>query len=219
MIARRRTLLAVPALAAVPLSLLLRSRLARPAAEVESIRGTAAYQDPTLLARAWRLPVARLMGPRFRYQRNPTSCGPASLANVFRSLGREVDESGVVVGTGKCWTGLCFGGVTLDELGRIAGPRATVLRDLTVEQFVHHLRSSNDPRRRYVVNFHRGPLFGQGSGHHSPLGGYLEEEDLVFVLDTRETYQPFLVSPRRLFAAMDTVDSTVGQKRGLLLIE
>jgi hypothetical protein len=216
---RRRALLAVPIVAAAPLSLLLRSRLARPAVEVESIRATAAYQDPALLARAWSLPVARLMGPGFRYQRNPTSCGPASLANVFRSLGRDVDEAGVVAGTGKCWTGLCFGGVTLDQLGEIAGPGATVLRGLTFEGFMDHVRRSNDPRHRYVVNFHRGPLFGQGSGHHSPLGGYLEAEDLVFVLDTRDTYQPFLVSPRRLFAGMNTVDSTGGKQRGLLLIE
>ena len=82
-----------------------------------------------------------------------------------------------------------------------------------------HVRDSNDPRRRYIVNFHRTPLYGQGHGHHSPIGGYLERENLVFVLDTNESYQPFLVDPRRLFEAMNTVDSTGGKKRGLLLVE
>jgi hypothetical protein len=45
------------------------------------------------------------------------------------------------------------------------------------------LRLSNDPRRRYIVNFSRKPIFGAGVGHHSPIGGYLKAEDLVFVLE------------------------------------
>jgi len=32
-------------------------------------------------------------------------------------------------------------------------------------------------------NFNRAQIFGAGVGHHSPIGGYLEAEDLVFVLD------------------------------------
>jgi hypothetical protein len=59
-----------------------------------------------------------------------------------------------------------------------------------------HLRHSNDPQRRYIVNFDRAPLYGQGRGHHSPIGGYLEREDLAFVMDTNESYKPFLVDPR-----------------------
>ena len=31
-----------------------------------------------------------------------------------------------------------------------------------------------------------------GGGHHSPIGGYLEKEDLVFVLDVYDPYKPFL---------------------------
>lgn len=48
------------------------------------------------------------------------------------------------------------------------------------------------------------PLFGRGGGHHSPLGGYLEEEDLAFVLDVNAGYGPWLVSAQRLFDAMNT---------------
>jgi hypothetical protein len=78
-------------------------------------------------------------------------------------------------------------------------------------------RGSNDPARRYLVNFTRRAIFGAGGGHHSPIGGYLEAEDLVFVLDVNRDFQPWLVERSRLFAAMDTDDGD--QKRGLLLIE
>jgi hypothetical protein len=92
-----------------------------------------------------------------------------------------------------------------------------VLRDLSPEQFQQHLRRSNEPSRRYIINFSRKEIFGAGAGHHSPIGGYLEAEDLVFVLDVNRDYQPWLIERARLFAAMDTWDGK--KKRGLLLIE
>jgi len=61
-------------------------------------------------------------------------------------------------------------------------------------------------------------LFGVKIGHHSPIGGYLTERDLVFVLDVLERYQPFLAPSQRLYEAMDTVDRETGKKRGLLLV-
>jgi len=33
-------------------------------------------------------------------------------------------------------------------------------------------------------------LLSSGGGHHSPLGGCLEAEDLVFVLDVNEKFGP-----------------------------
>ena len=83
--------------------------------------------------------------------------------------------------------------------------------------FREHLRRSNDPGRRYIVNFSRKHIFGAGAGHHSPIGGYLEPEDLVFILDVNPDYQPWLVERSRLFAVVDTLDGD--KKRGLLLIE
>jgi hypothetical protein len=56
-----------------------------------------------------------------------------------------------------------------------------------------------------------------GVGHHSPIGGYLESDDLVFVLDVSRDYQPWLVERTHLFDAMDTWDGD--KKRGMLLIE
>src|SRR5260370_38389144 len=112
---RRRALLLIPVAAGlvVPVSLFARSRFTQSAAP-DSIRGNWQYQDAALLARAWTLPAAQRMQPAFRFQRNSSSCGPASLANVFRSFGHDIDETAVVAGTGKCWTSICFGGVTLD---------------------------------------------------------------------------------------------------------
>ena len=111
----------------------------------------------------------------------------------------------------------------LDELADVVRQKSkrkvTVLRDLTLDQFRDHMKRSNDPSRRYTINFDRGPLFGKSTGHHSPIGGYLEDEDLVFVLDVNAKYTPWLVKTDRLFMAMDTIDEGCGKKRGLLLIE
>lgn len=127
----------------------------------------------------------------------------------------------MLAGTGRCWTGICILGLTLDELAEVArantSRKITVLRDLGEEQVLEHLRRSNDPDRRYAVNFNREQIFGAGVGHHSPIGGYLEAEDLVFVLDVNSNYQLWLVERTRLFAAVDTLDGD--SKRGLLLIE
>jgi hypothetical protein len=58
-----------------------------------------------------------------------------------------------------------------------------------------------------------------GGGHHSPIAGYLADQDLVLVLDVNRKYGPWLVQSARLYDAMNTVDTGSGKKRGLLLIE
>jgi hypothetical protein len=156
------------------------------------------------------------------WQSNGSRCGPAALANVYRSLGDAASTENKVLGdSGRCWTGVCVLGLTLDELASVArantARKITVLRDLSEEQFREHLRRSNDPGRRYVVSFSRAVIFGAGVGHHSPFGGYLEAQDLVFVLDVNPNYRPWLVERSRLFSAINTLDRD--KKRGLLLIE
>ena len=177
---------------------------------------------PELLERAWDLPVAATFDRQLTWQSNGSRCGPAAVANVNRSLKEPATtEAQVLAGTGRCWTGVCILGLTLDELADVARHntrrKVTVLRDLTDEQFREHLRRSNDPGRRYIVNFNREQIFGAGAGHHSPIGGYLESEDLVFVLDVNPQFRPWLVERSRLFAAMNTHDGD--RKRGLLLVE
>src|SRR5437899_5433760 len=74
-------------------------------------------RTPELMERAWRLPVAATFNRQLTWQSNGSRCGPAALANVYRSLGDSaITEAKVLAGTGRCWTGVCILGLTLDEL-------------------------------------------------------------------------------------------------------
>ncbi|TIT59810.1 MAG: phytochelatin synthase, partial [Mesorhizobium sp.] len=113
--------------------------------------------------------------------------------------------------------------LTLDEVAEVARSKTkrkvSVLRNLTAEEFLAHMKRANDPGRRYIINFTRERIFGAGAGHFSPIGGYMDAEDMVFVLDVNQRYKPWLIERERLFSAMDTIDSDGDRKRGLLLIE
>lgn len=68
-------------------------------AAVTSIEQQASFQDPTLLRAAWRLPVAALYGEKgYEFQANASFCGPASVANVLRSLGIATSQQQVIDG-------------------------------------------------------------------------------------------------------------------------
>lgn len=190
-----------------------------------SIQAQPSWQDAALLDKAWALPVASRYKANIEFQHNLTFCGPTSIANVGRSWGLAIDQSVVLDGTGIGTTlGYLPAGLTLDELAgvarhRFASSRVSVLRGLDLNAFRQHLQRANEPGRRYIVNFSRKPLFGQGGGHHSPIAAYLAQEDLVLVLDVNRDFGPWLVKPERLLAAMNTVDGSSGKPRGLLLIE
>ncbi|HMH88314.1 MAG TPA: phytochelatin synthase family protein [Steroidobacteraceae bacterium] len=192
-------------------------------AHVVSIKETRDYQDPALLKKAWALPAAAAYRSDIDFQRNASVCGPASLVNVLHSLKQPGNQESILQGT-NFFTVLGYlpQGLTLDQLADLARmklPRmVTVLRDMDLAAFREQLSHVNDPSRRYVINFSRGPLFATGGGHHSPLAGYLNEEDLVLVLDVNRKYGPWLVKSERLYEAMNTVDTTAQKKRGLLLI-
>lgn len=188
-----------------------------------SIRHEAYFQNPQLLAQAWQLPVAQKYRP-FQFQVNWAYCGPAAVNNTLASLGLPTTSQSDVLDKGgpSMWRVLVMG-LTLDELANNLEKqdpriRAQVLRGLTFEQFMQHVKLSNDPNRRYIINFTREPLFGVKIGHHSPLGGYLEDQNLVFVLDVHNDYKPFLVPPELLYEAMNTVDSASERLRGMVLV-
>src|SRR5258708_23277660 len=160
---------------------------------VASIKKTPEYQDAALLAKAWALPVAARYHSEIDFQGNGSFCGPTSIVNVMRSLGLGGDQGTVLAGTSiSTFLGMLPGGITLDQLASIAqqrlGKNVTVLRDLDLAAFREQVRLANDPSRRYIINFTRGPLFATGGGHHSPIAGYLNHEDLVFVLAVNKKY-------------------------------
>ena len=93
-------------------------------------------REQTMLEKAWHLPVASAFDRHVDFQSNQSLCGPASIANILRSFGEAADtEKKVLAHTTKCWSGICFFGLSLDELAdvtRTATKRSvTVLRDLT----------------------------------------------------------------------------------------
>lgn len=192
-------------------------------AQRESIKSDPRYQNPALLEIAWALPVAQKYRESFEYQVNPMFCGPATAVNVLKSLGiKKYQQSNIFNASSITYFKALSAGLTLDEMATLvhdtSGWKVTALHDLTLAQFREHLKRSNDPELRYTINFHRKPLWGYSAGHHSPIGGYLEKEDLVFVLDVYDPFKPFLVSSERLFEAMNTVDDEARKTRGLLLI-
>jgi hypothetical protein len=211
-------------LLAVPATRLALYRWFPPRFDVSSIALTPEYQDPALLGRAWALPVAATFARRVDFQSNGSVCGPTSAANVFRSLGETPSTvKDVLRDSGECPFGVCWNGLSLEDLATVIAQKTrrnvTVLRDLSLERFRAELEHANDPARRYIVNFHRGLLFGKGGGHHSPVGGYLADRDLVFVLDVNPAFGPWLVSTERLFRAVDSVVPGTKKRRGLLLIQ
>jgi hypothetical protein len=211
------TTIAVLAIASGGAALLINETRVSPGAIQSSV-----IRADDAIERAWNTPVAASFQRKIAWQSNASLCGPASLANIFRSLGDPATtEQQVLTGTGLCRTGYCIIGLTLDELAALARSKTqrtvTVIRDISADEFREHLKLSNSPDRRYLINFTRRTVFGAGAGHHSPIGGYLEAEDLVFVLDVNRAYQPWLVERARLFDAMNTRDGD--KTRGLLLIQ
>ena len=57
---------------------------------------------PDLMERAWRLPAAATFHRQVSWQSNGSRCGPAAVANVYRSLGEAANtEDKVLAGTGR----------------------------------------------------------------------------------------------------------------------
>lgn len=180
-------------------------------ATAESLRSNPRFQHPDLLAKALALPIARLYAPLWS-QTFTSICGPTSVANVLRSMSVTTKQNP--------FRPFGLRPMSLDQLVREsvevvpAGWRVEIVRPSTVDELRAELFSANDASRRYVSNFDRRPLFGAGGGHHSPLGGFLEDEDLALVLDVNARFGPWLVEPHRLLHAMTTSPS-----RGLARFE
>ena len=157
------------------------------------------------------MPVARLYQPLLS-QSIGAICGPTSVGNVLRSM--QV-KSGRNPFRRFGLRAMSLDQVVSESSGVLPqGWSVRAVRPQTLEALREELRASNDERHRFVCNFSRGPLFGRGGGHHSPLGGYLEAEDLAFVLDVNASFAPWLVRAEHLLEAL-----TIGSARGLARYE
>ncbi len=141
-------------------------------------------------------------------------------SNVLRSMGVRTGRNPLRVASG-CENGDDGLDQIVSEGAEVVPPgwSTRAVRHRTVDELRAELRASNDERRRYVSNFSRAPLFGGGGGHHSPIGGYLEDEDLAFVLDVNSGFGPWLVTTERLCDAMNTGGWSGGVTRGLARFE
>ncbi|MEY9883146.1 hypothetical protein ABIA43_004680 [Bradyrhizobium sp. USDA 328] len=54
-------------------------------------------RTPELMERAWRLPVAATFQRKVDWQSNGSRCGPAAVANAYRSLGEAARTEGKVL--------------------------------------------------------------------------------------------------------------------------
>jgi predicted GNAT family N-acyltransferase len=104
-----------------------------------------------------------------------------------------------------------------------------------LEQFKAALRQLSHPTQpaRIMAIYHRSPLFFCSNDksltsklacfpmvHWSPVLAYLEEEDLVLVMDVNHMYGPkgYLVSTQRFLDAVNTRDIFNGNFHGLILL-
>jgi hypothetical protein len=86
-------------------------------------------RTPELVERVWRLPVAATFNRELSWQTNGSRCGPAAVANVYRSLGEAASTEGkVLAGTGRCWTGVCIMGSSIDNQVRPDPTPSMVIR-------------------------------------------------------------------------------------------
>ena len=178
-----------------------------------------------LLDAAWDQPVARLYRKAGLLTQTPAAmCGPTSIALVLRSMGIPARPTEVLAGSSvRTLFGARLGGMSLDQVAEVlqlrSGRAVSTSRDLSVDALRAELAQVNDPRRRYVANFTRVPLFGFGGGHHSPLGAFLPERDAVLVVDVNPRIGPWLVSVPKLHLALTTRDRAGGKSRGLARVE
>jgi hypothetical protein len=192
---------------------------------MNSITNERSFQNQILLDKAWNLPIAKLYQKHFEYQKTLTSCGPTTIENALFSFGiPDYTQDNLFSDETLSFSlKVKTQGMTLDELGEVvkkkSNKKVNIVRDISLPEFKEIMRKANDPSKRVLINFHRKPLFGKGGGHHSPIGGYLEADNLVFVLDVNKTYKPFLVTPERLFESINGVDSENNKKRGLVIVD
>jgi len=181
---------------------------------------------------------------RFVSEYQATFCGIASSVMALNALGitpptaarwypyaywdQDNIFSGEVLKQVKPESRINADGITLEELEtllNLSGAKAKKMfaSDTGVDAFRTAARAAiADPGAILIVNFGRAEL-GQpgiaGGGHISPVAAYNEKADRFLILDVaRYKFLPSWVTADRLYAAMNTPDSSSGKTRGYVIV-
>jgi hypothetical protein len=200
-------------------------------------------QSAELLAEAEKQDFMPLSS-RFVSEYQATFCGIASSVMALNALGIKPpvspqwypysywDQDNIfseqVLKAVKPVSGVNADGITLEQLQtllNLSGAKAEKMfaSDTGVDDFRKAARAAiADPNAILIVNFGRAE-FGQagiaGGGHISPVAAYNAKTDRFLVLDVaRYKFLPSWVTADRLYAAMNTPDSSSGKTRGYVIV-
>ena len=173
------------------------------------------------------------LAEQFHTQSEPTFCGLGSLVVALNAL---------AIDPGRLWKGpwrwfaedlldCCVPleeirrrGLDLDELACLArcnGADVDLHRadDANLAMWRAAIGGTERGERVVIASYDRGALGQTGTGHASPIGGYLASRDLVLVLDVaRFKYPPHWISAERLWRAMQVIDPVTNRARGWLVL-
>eukprot|EP01125_Pyxidicula_operculata_P020369 TRINITY_DN7518_c0_g2_i1.p1 TRINITY_DN7518_c0_g2~~TRINITY_DN7518_c0_g2_i1.p1 ORF type:complete len:252 (-),score=38.09 TRINITY_DN7518_c0_g2_i1:80-835(-) len=178
-----------------------------------SINSGSTYQDPELLDRAWKSPVASLLAKEggIVYQPSEGYCGVATVNNILATLNEKQiphHRSPYTLSQLKVKLESCDIDHKIEAIDLFTGENKEELAKLFRTQL-------NDTRYRFLANFLRGPLFYSDSrnifkrffsGHWSPVLSYLPDKDLIMVGDCNKKYNAWLVPVDRFVDAIHTRD-------------
>jgi hypothetical protein len=198
-----------------------------------SIKETSSFQDADLLSLIWSSPIGLCYSNAVEFQEREGFCSSATQRSILKSIPnfkpQNVPEPKLRSAT------LQVLATELEQGGHGMIKTTIVYASEGYDAYLDVLRKVNDVKYRVSINFLRSPLFGFKrpfwlpinlvscffGGHHSPLLGYLEEQNLVAVFDVNHNYGAFLVDARRLYDAVATfpIVGSQGNPRGLVIAE
>lgn len=169
-----------------------------------------------------------MLDRHFEAQALTSFCGVASSVAVLGALDLPATQRGFFTDAASAvrpaWR-VVLTGMTLDALGGLIeahGAEAEVhhAADFDADAFRRAVTANLATGGDYiVVNYQRGTLGQDATGHISPLAAYDAETDSVLVMDTASYKYPRTWVPvAALYAAMNTVDSETGLTRGYVVV-
>lgn len=163
-------------------------------------------------------------------QKRPAYCGVASSVSTLNTLlpsKKVTQESFFTKDASKVVSSfwVTLRGMTLDELtGLLKSYKLQVDQHFASSSSLKSFRKLAVERLKkegniVVLAYSRKKLNQKGAGHISPLGAYHAKSDRFLVLDVASyKYPPHWVKAKKLWEAINTVDSSTNKTRGFVLV-